>query len=293
MTESDPSHASDTHQGGLPADWALSRVAEAVSRASNLQVPQPDQPVAPRPPEPRAVTAQAAPKEPPAMRDVDPDIFGALGDWQERQALTQPRAREVLRPAEDNRYTPPPQYQAPFAQQPAAQPSQPLPTQAAMAAEPEAATDEAPARAKFTATGLAGSLRFWRGATIVFALISLGLLISSLNRPPRFDIAIAPIGVVNAPAPLFLAETAATRIRLTALADIEVPAANDLQLWMFAPNSDKPISLGVLPISGGVFTPAAPPVEGSRLVISLEPHGGSTGGKITGKVLYGGTLANR
>ena len=223
------------------------------------------------------------------MRDVDPDIFGALGDWQERQALTQPRAREVLRPAEEQRYVPPPQYQPPYTAQPQPQQAEPQPE---TVAEPTAPTAEAPVATK-VGGGLVANLRFWQLTTIVFALATVGLLIASLNRPPRFDVAIAPIGVVNAPAPIFLAETAPTRIRMTALADIEVPAANDLQLWMFAPNSDKPISVGVLPISGGVFTPAAPPVEGSRLVISLEPHGGSTGGKITGKVLYGGTLANR
>ena len=259
------------------------------------------------------------------MRDVDPDIFGAIGDWQERQALTQPRARE-LRPAETQRYVPPPQYQPPYTTpaqpqpQPAAAPQaapqaatpQAAPAKAAAKAAPKPAAkaapaaepaedvadapeseQPAPARRRIQIAELLASLRFWQSATAVLSLLCVVLLVSALSRPARFDVAIAPIGVVNAPAPLYLAETGSSRIRLTALADIDVPKTNDLQLWMFAPNSDKPVSLGVLPPAGGVFNPAMPPVEGSRLVISLEPHGGTTGGKITGKVLYGGTLANR
>ena len=141
--------------------------------------------------------------------------------------------------------------------------------------------------------GLFQRLIFWRVTTLLLAVAVLALGGVTLFRPAGFDIALAPLGVVNAPAPIFLAELGDSKLRMTPLADIEVPAGNDLQLWMFMPNSDRAIALGVLPPAGGVFTPPQMPPEGAKLVISLEPHGGSTGGKITGKVLYGGLLANR
>lgn len=133
----------------------------------------------------------------------------------------------------------------------------------------------------------------WQIATGLLLLTSIGLAAKLALAPERFDKSLAPIGVVNTPAPIFFAELNRDRLRMTPLAIIEVPEKNDLQLWMFMVNSDKPISLGVLPAKGGIFTLPQTPEEGARFVISLEPHGGSTGGKITGQVLYGGTVANR
>ncbi len=136
-------------------------------------------------------------------------------------------------------------------------------------------------------------LGFWRITTAIAALIAAGLGVAVLNRPAGFDSGVAAIGVVNAPAPIFLAEFGSGHLRLTPLAIVQVPPAKDLQLWMFMPESQTPISLGVLPAAGGVFTLPQVPPEGSRFIISLEPHGGSTAGKVEGQVLYGGTLATR
>jgi anti-sigma-K factor RskA len=104
---------------------------------------------------------------------------------------------------------------------------------------------------------------------------------------------VAPIGVVNTPAPIYLAELGDAKLRVTPLAIVAVPASKDLQLWMFMVDQQTPISLGVLPATGGIFSLPQIPTEGARFVISLEQHGGVMPGKITGEVLYGGTLARR
>lgn len=303
----------------LPADWALSRVAESASRSVNLPTPQSEPPPELRAAEPLMSTPVQIVKETPLKTEMDPDVFGAIGRWQERIAHSEPRVREAEPVELDPRITyaqPQPQYQAQY--QPAYQPVyQPEPEYAPEPAyepepeafepppEPEAAVAPEikapvpPAKPAIVAAprrsreGLFQRLIFWRVATLVLAVAVVALAGSTLFRPASFDIALAPLGVVNAPAPIFLAELGESKLRMTPLADIEVPSGNDLQLWMFMPNSDRAISLGVLPTAGGVFTPPQMPPEGAKLVISLEPHGGSTGGKITGKVLYGGLLANR
>ncbi len=104
----------------------------------------------------------------------------------------------------------------------------------------------------------------------------------------------AAIGVANAPAPLFLAQADPDgSLRISPLAVIAVPNGRDLQLWMQLPKDQEPHSLGILSAAGSTVSLGGPPVEGTRLLISLEPRGGASSGRITGQVLYGGTLANR
>lgn len=135
----------------------------------------------------------------------------------------------------------------------------------------------------------------WQIATaIAFAVAIAAIAIPALRQQAATPLAIAAIGVVNAPAPLYLAELdSAGTLRLSALATITVPNGRDLQLWIIPPGEQNPTSLGVLPARGTIFTLPTPPAEGTRFVISMEPRGGATAGRITGQVLYGGTLANR
>ena len=134
----------------------------------------------------------------------------------------------------------------------------------------------------------------WRLATagcLAAALVLGGLLLTAHADKAA---AVAAIGVVNTPAPLYLAEAdTAGRLRITPLAIIAVPNGRDLQLWMIPPNTRDPVSLGVLPPGGRSVSLGGPPLEGTRFIVSLEPRGGAPGGRITGQVLYGGTLANR
>jgi len=226
-----------------------------------------------------------------ATGKIDPMTLGAIGAWQvqrvgvkqpqqaPRQAAAQPVTQsrpEQAPPAPASQATPQPESASP-APQSAMQGAAPLP---------------APAVITAPRTG-SRAVRLWQIATALalFGCLVLGTLLA--RAPERFDTALAPIGVVNTPAPIFLAEIGGDRLRMTPLAIIEVPEKNDLQLWMFMANSDKPITLGVLPAKGGIFTLPQTPQEGARFVISLEPHGGSPAGKIAGQVLYGGTVANR
>ena len=159
--------------------------------------------------------------------------------------------------------------------------------------KPEAAPAPQAVQSAPPPVGLLHRVAFWRATTAIAVIAAVAVMVLSSNRPATFEVGVAPIGVVNTPAPIYLAELGAGKLRVTPLAIVAVPATKDLQLWMFLVDSQTPISLGVLPATGGIFTLPQIPTEGARFVISLEPHGGSPAGKIAGDVLYGGTLAKR
>jgi anti-sigma-K factor RskA len=142
---------------------------------------------------------------------------------------------------------------------------------------------------------LFGRLIVWQIATgLSLALAIAAALVTFVPHGTAPMRSVAAIGVVNAPAPLYLAEIdSAAVLRLTALATITVPNGRDLQLWIIPQGDQSAISLGVLPARGTIVALASVPAEGTRFVISMEPRGGTTAGRITGQVLYGGTLANR
>jgi anti-sigma-K factor RskA len=78
---------------------------------------------------------------------------------------------------------------------------------------------------------------------------------------------------------------------LSALAGVVVPSGHDLELWILPPGGKAPAPLGVLPASGRTVTLPGMPPEGTQLMVSLEPPGGSPTGAPTGPVLYAGSLA--
>ncbi len=137
------------------------------------------------------------------------------------------------------------------------------------------------------------NLLVWRVACGVLLVLVIGLALLAVPRAIQSR-AVAAIGPVSAPAPLFLAEVDLSgHLVLTPLATIAVPNGRDLELWMLPPNStDRPTSLGVLPAGGRIINLSATPAEGTQLLVSMEPRGGAPGGTLTGPVLYGGTLAN-
>ena len=312
-----------------PATTQLVQPVQPVTPiAVPLASPAPAAPVAAQVAAPAAVPPRplATESASPQTAMLDSRVFGALGQWQERVAHQEPARRAPSHqptrlhgamPADVGptiHYAPPVNPPvAPIAElrqpqpqpQPEPQPQlQPQPVEARRTPEPapmvpaaeevlaEPDADVPPARHRRTALRLS-SLAFWRAATALFVVISVVLAVMLFKGGPSFEVGLAPIGQVSSPAPVFLAEAGKSKLRVTPLADIEVPKENDLQLWMFQPNSERAISLGVLPAGGGVFTPPVALQEGARFVISLEPHGGTTNGRISGNVLYGGMLANR
>lgn len=168
----------------------------------------------------------------------------------------------------------------------------PPPLIAAVLFDPAERLDRSPAPA---GRPLFARLIVWQLATaasLALALVAGVVAFAPHGAAPLTSV--AAIGVVNAPAPLYLAEIdSAAVLRLTALATIAVPNGRDLQLWIIPQGEQIPTSLGVLPSRGTVVTLPAVPPEGTRFIISMEPRGGTTGGRITGQVLYGGTLAHR
>lgn len=141
--------------------------------------------------------------------------------------------------------------------------------------------------------GLLGRLLVWRIATGVCLALAVGFAALAFTRTPAATLSVAAIGVANAPAPIYLAQLdAGLTLRITPLAVIAVPGGRDLQLWMLAQDSQEPIALGVLPPEGITIKLQSRPKEGTRFIVSMEPSGSQTG-RITGQILYGGTLATR
>jgi anti-sigma-K factor RskA len=77
---------------------------------------------------------------------------------------------------------------------------------------------------------------------------------------------------------------------LTAFAPLQVPGGKTLELWIQPPNATAPSSLGLLTAAGRQAILPTMPVNGTALMVSLEPPGGSPTGAPTGHVAYAGTL---
>ncbi len=79
-------------------------------------------------------------------------------------------------------------------------------------------------------------------------------------------------------------------IVLRAMTNVPVPSGHDLQLWILPPGATVPTSLGVLASTGGRVTLPHMPGNGTQLMVSMEPQGGSPTGAPTGPVLYAGSI---
>lgn len=133
----------------------------------------------------------------------------------------------------------------------------------------------------------------WKWATAASLALAAGFAAVAFiprTAPLRQIAALAPL---NGPSPAFIAQTDGGRtVVLTAVSPASVPSDRDMELWLLPPGATTPTSLGVLPSTGKVVTlPATQPV-GTKLLISLEPRGGSKTGQPTGPVIYGGSLGN-
>jgi anti-sigma-K factor RskA len=112
---------------------------------------------------------------------------------------------------------------------------------------------------------------------------------------------VAPQGFVavlqkDAASPAFIVSVDLASRQLTVRAvSAAAPAGKAYELWLVSDRYDAPRSLGL--IQNADFTrsqklDAYPPdvIKGSLFAVSLEPAGGSTTGKPTGPVLFGGKL---
>ncbi|WP_416897743.1 MAG: anti-sigma factor domain-containing protein [Minwuia sp.] len=139
--------------------------------------------------------------------------------------------------------------------------------------------------------GLFSSLWFWRGwaalATAAAVILAVVLL---PGDPVRQDSYVA------------LLTTEAEDGGFMATVDLEtgmmavIPLQTDAttggrvhELWLIAPDAERPTSLGVIDARSALPLPAAAR-PGATLAVSLEPSGGSPTGLPTGPVVYQGRL---
>ena len=131
-------------------------------------------------------------------------------------------------------------------------------------------------------------LRIWQGGTAITMAIAASLAAFIVLRPvpPARVAVLAPI---SGGVPVLLAtEQPGGVLVIQPSGAIAVPSDRDLELWALAKGETRPRSLGVLPASGRRLVAALAP--DTKLLVSLEPRGGSPTGQPTGPVLYGGVV---
>lgn len=148
-----------------------------------------------------------------------------------------------------------------------------------------------PRRAAATA-----NLRAWRVATFASLALAAGFaVVAFLPRNPiavaPHPVAIAALAPLSAAGPAFLVRVAADgALDIAPVQPASVPTGRDLELWALPQGATRPVPLGVLPVTGERLAASRLTAPGGKLLISLEPKGGSPTGLPTGPVLYGGVI---
>ena len=145
-----------------------------------------------------------------------------------------------------------------------------------------------------TPPNLTRQLSFWRGATAASLALAAGIAaVAFLGRGPVDPGLVAALSPAGSQAPTFLVRAADGHTLLVRAVATVSPIGNDrdLQLWSLAEGTTIPVSLGVLPSGGAEVRIAAAPTDRTKLLLSLEPRGGSPTGQPTGPVVYSGQLA--
>ncbi|MBC7799395.1 MAG: anti-sigma factor, partial [Gemmatimonadaceae bacterium] len=135
------------------------------------------------------------------------------------------------------------------------------------------------------------SLALWRGTTVVGLAIAstlAALLLSGEQGPPvTLMAALSPPGTAG---PAFLIRVGELGQTVVApLARVNTPLNRSLELWAVNDGSSTPVSLGLMP-GGGRIRLRVPVRQGTRLLVSQEPTGGSPTGVPTGPVVLSGVL---
>ena len=129
---------------------------------------------------------------------------------------------------------------------------------------------------------------FWRAAALASMAVAASLAAFLILRPvpaPVFAV-LSPTGSTAAVLIAFTQPGGGVQLRPSG--DISVAAGRDLQLWSLPVGATKPASLGLLRGGGALLPPGIAP--GTKLLVSVEPAGGSRTGLPTGPVVYGGVL---
>jgi anti-sigma-K factor RskA len=141
--------------------------------------------------------------------------------------------------------------------------------------------------------GLRRGIRLWRGAAVAgFALAAvvagIALLRPAAPPPPGLMTALLPLSQHN---PVFVAEAMADgSLLVRPVGALHIAPDRDLELWLLKDGETIPKPLGLLPVTGGQLAAGSLPRGGAKILVSLEPRGGSPTGLPTGPVLFGGAI---
>lgn len=138
---------------------------------------------------------------------------------------------------------------------------------------------------------VAGRLALWRAATGVGFLLAAsvaGIALFGRSPPPVPVAVLMPMGAT--PAAFVVEARRDGGIRIMPMHPAAVPPGRDLELWSLADGATVPRPLGVLPVQGLLLAADRVPTGPVRILVSLEPKGGSPTGLPTGPVLYGAAL---
>ncbi|TLU71032.1 anti-sigma factor [Lichenicoccus roseus] len=138
-------------------------------------------------------------------------------------------------------------------------------------------------------------LGFWRATTAVGFALAAAIAGIAVYRPapplapPPLVTALVPL---NQQTPVFLASVADDGSAVVRpLTGVTVPLDRDLELWLLKDGASAPTPLGLLPASGAHLAVGTLSGHGpGKILVSLEPRGGSKTGLPTGPVLYGGGI---
>lgn len=141
--------------------------------------------------------------------------------------------------------------------------------------------------------GLWNSLGLWRSwsALASAALVAMLLLFVPATPLPTGPDHVGLIGEGSKPLWLISANLETGELDARAVNASAAAVDKDFELWML-PESGSPVSMGLLPVSGGTVSRSLPAgllallKQSKGLAVSIEPAGGSPTGAPTGPVIH-------
>lgn len=142
-----------------------------------------------------------------------------------------------------------------------------------------------------------GSAPLWRGlaTAAVIAAVAVGILGRPAPPPDLPDLVVAVAPTVGDVELVALLDRTSHALRFTRIGG-EAPPGQSLELWIWPASQAAPASLGVVPADPR-FAFEVPPdyvssvAAGTRVLVSVEPEGGSTTGQPTGEIVAVGALS--
>jgi anti-sigma-K factor RskA len=139
--------------------------------------------------------------------------------------------------------------------------------------------------------GLWRNVGVWRAATAASLAIaaSLALLVSiEQGRTPLQSTALVAYGRPDAA--FVVQREASGALDVRPVVPASVPGGRTLELWALASGAKIPVPLGLLPTDGVRIAAGKLPPGPGKILVNLEPDGGSPTGLPTGPVLYAGSI---